>query len=538
MNEMIFHPQEEYDKTLRAEHEKNAIARFEELSARSGVDAEANRKTVARYRLHTDKIKSLRRKRNWLRFFRVLMILTILLIPIVIWKMTPKIRALKEEIEQADAKAAEAMREALAQMAPLNALFREQDAIELIEKTLPEMDFEPQLTILQEEDMKANFDYALTAHPEESTLDLLAGHYRGNPFVFENRLVHRMGTETYHGTKTIHWTESYRDSDGRSRTRMRSETLHASVTKPKPFYHTQVVLHYGAQAAPDLFFTRDATGLDEKSEGSLRRYVRRGEKRLRKKEEKALKKNAAFTAMSNSEFEVLFDALDRNDEVQFRTLFTPLAQTNMVDLILSKTAFGDDFHFIKKKRINRIHTEHSQGRALRLMPSEYHSYSYDEIRTSFIEKNKQYFAAVYFDFAPILAIPAYQERPVHSLDPLPDYTRLYAEKESEALANLAPKNVIAHPDSQTPVILKTEFLGREGEMDRVRITADSYRIFPRIETVSVHGGDGHWHEVPVHWDEYDPLQWQTQHHVAKNSASTNALSQRSGLCLLFAQETI
>ena len=84
--------------------------------------------------------------------------------------------------------------------------------------------------------------------------------------------------------------------------------------------------------------------------------------------------------MSNTRFEVLFGALDRTNEVQFRELFTPLAQTNMVDLILSKTGYGDDFNFRKRRRMNEIVSEHSQGRVMNLVPKDYTSYSFDFIK--------------------------------------------------------------------------------------------------------------------------------------------------------------
>jgi hypothetical protein len=93
--------------------------------------------------------------------------------------------------------------------------------------------------------------------------------------------------------------------------------------------------------------------------------------------------------MSNSDFEVLFDALDRNNEVQFRTLFTPLAQTNMVELIRSSSGYGDDFNFIKQNRTNKIVTQHSQGRVINLLASAYFSYSFDIIKENFINKNTE-----------------------------------------------------------------------------------------------------------------------------------------------------
>ena len=381
--------------------------------------------------------------------------------------------------------------------------------------------------------MRINYDFTGSDDINESTCDLLAGHYNENPFLFENKLVHTMGTETYHGYKTIHWTEEYRDSNGKWCTRSRSETLHATVTKPKPFYHTQVVLNYCAQGGPDLSFSRDATHLEQKSDKAIERYVKRGEKKLKKKADQAIRSNEDFTSMSNTDFEVLFDALDRTDEVQFRTLFTPLAQTNMVALLLSKIGFGDDFSFIKHRRSNQIISQHSQDRPLFLSSARYVSYSFDIIQANFLNQNAAFFKAVYFDFAPLWAIPMYQERPVHSLNPIPDYSQLYSLKESQALANAIDAAHVAHPDSKTQAILKSAFVRSSGTMDETRITAYSYDIETCVDIVSVYGGDGHYHDVPVEWDNYLPLETSHTFFVANTATAQNQtiLAKRNDLCI-------
>lgn len=501
MSEMIYNPLEEFEQKYAASHLENTRQYFEELVSRSGVDIAANKETVKQYHFYKENVRKLRTKCNWLRFLRVLMCITLVLIPVVILKTTPAIRKLREEIETADNKAEEFLAQAYAQMQPLNRLFTDRDALKIIEKTIPLVDFDTCFTAKQEADMKENYDFRPQDSEERSTLDVLSGTYNGNPFVFENKFIQTMGTETYHGYKTISWTETYY-SDGKLRTRRRSQTLHATVVKPKPFYSTQVVLSYGAQGAPELSFTRDAGNLDEKSEAAVKRHVKRGEKKLKRMTDQAIANNDDFMSMSNTEFEVLFDALDRTHEVQYRTLFTPLAQTNMVDLILSKVGFGDDFNFFKRNRMNTIVTEHSQGREINLLPNAYTSYDFEIIKSQFESKNVAFFKAVYFDFAPLWAIPAYQERPVHSLKPIPDFSRQYAYKECEALANVMDRRYVVHPNSKTPAILKTEYLGSQGAEEQTRVTAHSFDIFQRVDYVPVWGGDGHCHNVAVPWDEY------------------------------------
>ena len=261
--------------------------------------------------------------------------------------------------------------------------------------------------------------------------------------------------------------------------------------------------------------------------------VKRGERTLQKKNEKAIKENSDFMSMSNSDFEVLFDALDRNNEVQFRTLFTPLAQTNMVSLILSKDTYGDDFHFIKRKRTNRIISNHSQGRPINLLPANYASYDFDMIKENFVSKNVDFFKAMYFDFAPLWAIPLYQERPVHSLKPIPDYSRKYSLKDCEVLANAIDREHVVHPNTKTPAILKSQFVGTADDIDETCITAYSYDIEKRVDVVSVLGGDGRCHNVPVEWDEYLPLQANNNFFISTNEIAEKkaVLARRNGLSI-------
>ena len=533
MTDVIYEPLEDYVGRLKELHSSKTAAFFEALVQRSGISAEENRETVRQYDTLREGTAKLKRKLNWLRFFRVLMCISLLLIPLVILKMTPAIRKLRTQIQEADQKAAELLALAEKQMQPLNRLFTDRDALTLIEQTVPLLHFENSFSARQEADMKINYDFSGGDSNEQTTLDVLAGNYNENPFLFENKLIHTMGVETYYGYKTIHWTEHYRDSNGKLQTRHRSETLHATVTKPKPFYSTQVVLNYCAQGGPELTFTRDATALHKKSEKAIERLVKKGEKKLQRKTEKALAQDDDFTSMSNTEFEVLFDALDRSDEVQFRTLFTPLAQTNMVELLLSREGYGDDFHFIKQRRTNRIISDHSQGRAINLLPKHYYSYSFDVIKENFTAKNAEFFKAVYFDFAPLLSIPLYQERPVHSLKPIPDYTQRYSLKESEALANAVDARYVVHPKTKTRAILKTAYLGAAGGSDETSVTAYSYDIAQRVDVVAVFGGDGRFHSVPVHWDDYLPLVAEHRFCVgAEPEAKTkNVFARRNGLCI-------
>ncbi|MBR6513646.1 MAG: hypothetical protein IKT46_02305 [Clostridia bacterium] len=531
MNSMIYNPTEEFETKFKNLHLQNTNEYFEELVERSGIDIESNRKTIREHAECKVSLEKLKKDLKWKKILRVIMCITLILIPLVIIKMNPLIKELKAKIEENQAKIAELYKLAQSQMNPLNMLFSNKDSLNIIEKTIPAISFDDCFTTAKEAHMQMNFDFFIATNDEQSTTDLISGDYNENPFIYEIRLVHRMGTCTYNGSLPITWTETYRDTDGKLKTRMRSETLTATVTKPKPYYNPQVILNYCAQGGPDLSFTRDASGLDKVNEKQLKRIVKKGEKMLDKKTSKAIKNNQDFMSMSNTEFEVMFDALDRNNEVQFRTLFTPLAQTNMTDLLLSKTGYGDDFNFIKTKRTNKIISKHSQGKPVTLYAGCYMSHSYDAIRESFVSKNINFFKQVYFDFAPIWTIPIYQEKPIGVSAPVTNFNRLFSIKECEALVNTVALRHVAHPDTKTQAILKTSVISSSNGIDLTSVTAYSYDIEKRVDYVQVRGGDGYYHKVPVEWDRYVPLTYTNNFYIStqENIGDKNVISSRKGL---------
>ena len=223
MNSMIYNPLEEFEKNFKNLHLDNTEKHFEELVQQSGINIEENRQTVKEYNDLKEHLSKIKKKLNLWRFLRVLMIITLVLIPLVILKTTPKIKALRAEIDQGEKKAEELFALAQLQTAPLNNLFTDRDALKIIETTIPMISFAPCFSADQETNMVMNYDFNNQGNSEQSTVDVLAGHYNENPFLFEKNVIHKMGSEIYHGYKTIHWTESYRGSDGKRHTRTRSQ---------------------------------------------------------------------------------------------------------------------------------------------------------------------------------------------------------------------------------------------------------------------------------------------------------------------------
>ena len=215
MNSMIYDPLEEYLQKFKKLHLDNTNRFFEELVRQSGVDIEENRKTVRQYDEHSKKLGTLRNKLYWMRILRMIMVILVIFIPIMLWTpelaiqaflvlsvvfiplillITPKIRGYRSEIELADEKASELLALARKQMEPLNALFTEQDALRLLEDSIPLLSLEPSFSAEQEANMVLNFDFCGQSDDEQSAIELLAGNYNENPFLFENRQIHEMGS--------------------------------------------------------------------------------------------------------------------------------------------------------------------------------------------------------------------------------------------------------------------------------------------------------------------------------------------------------
>ena len=102
---------------------------------------------------------------------------------------------------------------------------------------------------------------------------------------------------------------------------------------------------------------------------------------------------------------------------------------------------------------------------------------------------------------------------------------IYGEKEKgrsafwehEAIANYYGDKCFSHPASVTKNILKTQCVSRDDAgLGTVEVTAAGFRGEERVDHVSVSGGDGRFHAVPVPWTEYLPVQKKSCYHFIEN----------------------
>ncbi len=539
----IHEPLQQYRDEFRAAFARNAEEAFDSMQKQSGVDEAANEKTCGEIDSADRKIADSESRISvmWLLLALCIIGSLALLLPVVFytdfagilsgwglddetWTLVlaiglciigatgfiltftlfkRRIEAMKAEVEKIREKREKLLREAFRQMAPLNALFSWDIPTKLISKTVPSIEFDPYFNAARLQQISSEFGYGGYLNEDSSVLFAHSGEIKGNPFVIATLRKFQWGTKVYTGSKTIYWTERERDTNGQWHTVTRSQTLFASVEKPCPEFGNKTFLMYANEAAPNLSFSRTPEGLsDEGSKFGRKRKLRRLQKFSRK-----LDDNSDYTLMTNEEFEVLFSTTDRDNEVEYRLLFTPLAQTALLELMKDRAVgYGDDFSLVKTRMINVVYPEHLRGFSLDTDPERWKGYRLRDIKRRFISENEAYFKAIYFAFAPLLSIPLYQQTRTRKEIYGEDLIRDSSFWEWEAIANYRGEDRYAHPSCITENILKASLLrgGPDGKKT-IRVSAHGFKGTRYTDYVSVWGGDGHCHRVPVDWIQYDSV---------------------------------
>lgn len=406
------------------------------------------------------------------------------------------IKKLTEEISKLKKERDDLLNKCNIEMAPLNNLFSYHMFKEVFTLTIPAIRFDEYLDFKKFNFLKEKYGILDNQGSDESMISVLSGECYGSPFILYNTIYHELGEKTYTGSITVTYTEY----DGKN-THTRSETLTASVTLPCPYYDNRATLFFGNEAAPNLRFVRKNSGSKgELSEKDLRKRV----KSLENLEEDSLKSGKKLTLLTNKEFEVYFNATSRNNETEFRLLFTPLAQTEMEDLI-KFSPFGDDFIFIKDGIRNYIKSSHSQSFNYDVIPTRFASPSYKISKSTFLEYSEKFFTNLYFDFAPLLTIPLYEQHKPLEYIYKDYYERNFSSYAIEPLLNKSSESKFAPLDHTTPTILKYNFIKRYDNYDVVDVYAFSYYGEEKITYIPKRAGNGATYDVPVTYIEYHPL---------------------------------
>ena len=529
-----------YFSELKYRHEENVNSYFDELAQKAGTDINANRLTCDEYYSFKHIAEMFQKKVDKNKGFRVFfIILTILfiiagivfialvfsykdkmgvfipssigcflvaagLIVLTVKVFSKAVKKYKLKVDENNAKANEKKKVAEEQMATLNALYDWNMTSSLITKTAPILKMDKTFTVERCAHLAENYGWKMGNPDNVSTVFAQSGTIIGNPFIYERDYVQTMYDKTYTGTLVIHWTTISTDSKGNPRTVHHTQTLTATVVKPAARFFLDTALIYGNEAAPKLSFSRTKSAANSLSETKIEKNAVAFEKKLTKKQEKNI--NSGFTALTNSKFEYLFNALDRDNEVEFRLLFTPLAQKNMISLITSKSPYGDDFRFVKRKMINLIHSDHAQTLDFDGNPVHFRDFDFERARKNFYNYNMNAFQGIYYDFAPLLSIPLYQQQRDYDPKLFKDYKGTITEYEAEVMVNNMSIDLFRPEDCDTNIVLKAKLLQCNNGINVFEITSHGFHLEPHVELVPKLGGDGNMHAVPVTWYEYIPVE--------------------------------
>lgn len=516
--DMIYKPREIYTRFLEKQLHEEADKWFDDLAAKANVNKDENALHVKAYQAAKAEEEAAEKKaksgQGWATFMLVMgIIFAVVLIGIIFlvlyfttFKKMKKERA--DILEKAKAKTKAKLDICYADVAALNASFDWNMPCKVLEKASTLLELDPTFKTERMQQLIMGYGYQEDDNYLHSVLGSNSGAINGNPFFLERVSECEVRDKTYTGTLVITWTTTSRDSDGHTHTDVHTQTLIATLDKPAPFYEDTTRLIYGNDAAPKLKFSRYPSGVSGKSEKEIESFVKSKVKELEKQEKKAIKKGENFTKMGNDEFDALFGAKDRNNEVEFRLLFTPLAQTNMINLIKKPDPFGDDFVMVKDKKITSVASRHSQSFDYSASPARFRGYDVAAMKQAFVGYCDDFTKNLYFDLAPIMSIPLYQLHRSNENLRYGTYPSNFTKHEQETMINGLDPALFRPKDAsvELPVMMKAVASTPSGKDDIVEVLATSYIATPQVELVPRLGGDGHTHLVPVPWVEYTEVQ--------------------------------
>lgn len=392
--------------------------------------------------------------------------------------------------------------------------------LDVLKQTLPELDM--RVGIGERENLlvsQESYDPQTSRHM--SVCEGFSGAWSENPFIWRTDAKTELRPKVYLGTLAISWTETVPDGKGGTRIVHHTQVLTASKSAPAPVYWKDSGLFLLNNTLSEVNFSRTPSGIGPKtSDKEFSSYVKKRGKELRKIMDDSIKKGGTFTALANEDFEAVFWATDRTNEAGFRSLFTPLAQQNLIQLARSEP-YGDDFAMVKEGKVIGVFTKHDVDEGIDFSFPDLSILSAKALEEDLSGRAMSFFRRLYFDWAPLLSIPAcqmdgsYRSFSEKELDDIP-YVEL------ERVVNQMPQTAFNNPKATTEAILKIASKARLQGVNALTVRALSYQGVPRVDIVPTLGGDGRIHPVPVPWTEYLPLTNDTDWYVVDLYEQRNA----------------
>ena len=543
----VFSPADDYPKYLE-EYRANLDEYFDQITEKSGIDIKENTKTIENLNAAKDQKKANLKKIKWQQigrgftsFFAVaffilaaisiyqlvkekllfkvisygggialtiaFILIAIGFIILIALLINKNIKKYKLDVESDNSVINKTIELAKSQITPLFNLIKNNVASQLVNKTLPFISINKTISAALINYLQDDFDLRLYSKDLNYT-SVLSGVVMNNPFLLLNYEYFKMGTKQYSGSITIHWTQHIGD-----KTYSRSQVLTAVVTKPYPYYFNDGEFIYTSDSAPKLSFSRKPSGYSNVALNpkGLASYLKSGVKEIEKYEKMAVKENHPFTPLTNKEFEYVWGAYDRDDENEFRILFTPLAQKQLLALFTPTVNDGvlfDDYYFTKDKKLNYIKCSANSITDELESLDGYYDINYKVIKEKFYLYCDLYFKSIYHLLAPVLAIPEFQLSENFDQKLYPKTKEKFPMAIHEVAAFwFADKNNLLKDEKyhKADLIAHTKYQNSNQDFDYIKVKYDSFKATKMVDYITKLGGDGLMHSIPVEWLKFDPI---------------------------------
>jgi hypothetical protein len=188
--------------------------------------------------------------------------------------------------------------------------------------------------------------------------------------------------------------------------------------------------------------------------------------------------NKKNISMENVEFDKYFGKVKRNDETQFRFLFTILTQENIVKLFKK---YGQ-FKYEKNSSINIISNKNFKNQIARFS-KVFIDYDYENFQENFKDKIKETADLIYVLFSMILSIPAF----VHTQKQIAKKNMKNIPSETHVLSVLYTyfdKNMLCHSSTTTDYILEIKNTTTSKNQTVITVVAYSFNGVSRTKHVN------------------------------------------------------
>jgi hypothetical protein len=329
-----------------------------------------------------------------------------------------------------------------------------------------------------------------------SVYQCVSGRAFTHPFLLLKHKQCEKYTATYMMSQSFPYTTTRRDSQGRMTTVTMYETLTAYQ------YRDAYRYNYGSTA---LFLTGDeATTLKFNNLPPLK-HQHDVNKFYKQHMKQGMYPNV------NVDFDINFPCV-RDNDAQFRLLFTPLAQKEIVNLV---KAHDYTYTVAKDHDLNMVTSRFGDDLSTAFNAEMLHQYDFQVLKQTFHDFVFNFFKNTYYALAPLLCIPLYQQFNYSKY--INDADTGVSDVEVEALLNHVPTAMINHPESDTDNLIHVN----SGKSTIKTVISETFKLIQLIVPTVVHGIHVGTKIINVPVTEFHPRSRTTR--VAQKMVDKNSL---------------